>query len=162
PAAPGADRAAHARAAPARAACRAPRGRRGRAALRPGDAGLPRRGLRGPRGDVRGAMRSPGRHVSRGVREALLALSWALLVPACTVDPEAYVAASAEDSAAADRAIERGEHERAIERLRAIAEREVPASVAEEDARVIRQDAYDRWARVLLGRGDVDAASGVV
>lgn len=107
-------------------------------------------------------MSSSGRHVSRGVRALLLALSWALLVPACTVDPEAYVAASAEDSAAADRAIERGEHERAIERLRAIAEREVPASVAEEDARVIRQDAYDRWARVLLGRGDVDAASGVV
>ena len=95
-------------------------------------------------------------------RAAALALLSLGLPVACTPDPDGYVAASAEDSAAADRAIERGEHELAIERLRAIAEREVPSSVAEEDARVIRQDAYDRWARVRMGRGDVDEARRIV
>ena len=95
-------------------------------------------------------------------RATALALLCAGLALGCTPDPDGYVAASAEDSAAADRAIERGEHEPAIERLRAIVEREVPASVAEEDARVIRQDAYDRWARVLMGRGEVDEATRVV
>jgi tetratricopeptide (TPR) repeat protein len=91
-----------------------------------------------------------------------LALALALALSACTPSPESYVGASAEDSAAADRAIEAGDRAAAIERLRAIVEREVPSSLAEEDARVIRQDAYDRWARVALDAGELDEAEAAV
>jgi hypothetical protein len=107
-------------------------------------------------------MSRSGDHAVGWVRAVALALACAALLPACTPEPEGYVAASAEDSAAADRAIESGDDDGAIDLLRTIAEREVPSSVAEEDARVIRQDAYDRWARVRMQGGELEEARRAV
>lgn len=82
---------------------------------------------------------------------ALVALS------ACTPE-RGWIERNAADSAAAERALARGDRELAIDRLRAIVERDAPSSVAREDARVVKQDAYDRWARIELSRGDAPAA----
>lgn len=84
------------------------------------------------------------------------ALACALLA-ACG-DGRAWMEANRADSAAADRAIERGERAEAARHLAAIAEREPPRGVAEEDARVVRQDAYERWARLEMEGGDLAAA----
>lgn len=93
-----------------------------------------------------------------GIGAAALAC---VLASACD-DGRAWMEANRADSAAAERAIERGELAQAARHLEAIAEREVPRGVAEEDARVVRQDAYERWARVEITRGDLDAAQARV
>jgi predicted negative regulator of RcsB-dependent stress response len=66
----------------------------------------------------------------------------------------AWIERAATESAAAESARERGEVDQAIARLTTIVDSEVPTGVAEEDARVVRQDAYDRLARLVLERGD--------
>lgn len=72
--------------------------------------------------------------------------------------PRAWVAAARADSAAAEAAAAAGDDEAALRRLGALLAREVPAGVAEEDARVVRQDACDRVARIHLARGDAERA----
>ena len=83
----------------------------------------------------------------------------ACLVASACGDGRAWMEANAADSAAAERALAACDLDEAALRLRAIAEREVPGEVAEDDARVVRQDAYERWARVEMARGDLDAAA---
>lgn len=91
---------------------------------------------------------------------AMLALA---LVSGCTgSEAERYVAVSARDSEAADRALQHGDPGAALDRLRTIIDREVPNAVAEEDARVIRQDAFDRAARALLAMGASNDASTMI
>jgi tetratricopeptide (TPR) repeat protein len=73
-------------------------------------------------------------------------------------DAGGWVDASALDSAAAEAALARGDQAAAVTALRAIAERPAPDEVAPEDARVVRQDALERWARIELDRGEAARA----
>jgi predicted negative regulator of RcsB-dependent stress response len=77
-------------------------------------------------------------------------------------DARAWVEATEADSQAADAAFEAGELEVAAQRLEAIAARPAPSSVAADDARVVRQDAYERLARVQLELEELDAAQASV
>lgn len=72
--------------------------------------------------------------------------------------PRAWVSASRADSAAATEALTQGDDEAALRRLGALLARPVPDGVAERDARVVRQDACDRVARIHLARGDTRRA----
>lgn len=72
--------------------------------------------------------------------------------------PRAWVAASRADSAAAEEARAAGDDDAALRHLGALLGRTVPDGVAGEDARVVRQDACDRAARIHLARGDMDGA----
>lgn len=91
-----------------------------------------------------------------------LALVLAALALAGCEDGRAWMEANRADRAAAERALERGDREEAARHLAAIAEREPPRGVAEEDARVVRQDAYERWARLEMERGDLPKARALV
>jgi tetratricopeptide (TPR) repeat protein len=91
-----------------------------------------------------------------------LALACAALAAGCGEMATSWVEENREDSAAADEAIREGDHDEAIDHLRRIAERAPARGVAEEDARVVRQDAYDRWARIELARGDTASAERLV
>lgn len=84
------------------------------------------------------------------------------LASGCEDDARAWVEHAAAESAAAESARERGEVDEAITRLTSIVDSEVPNGVAEEDARVVRQDAYDRLARLVLERGDPARALNLV
>src|SRR5690606_31104539 len=55
-----------------------------------------------------------------------------------------------------------GQPEEAAARLERLVARPVPAAVAEDDARVVRQDAYDRLARFAIDRDDLAAAARFV
>ena len=92
-----------------------------------------------------------------GRRLALRAIAMSLLLTlasGCGERAGAWVERAATESAAAERARESGDRAEAMTHLRALVDSEVPTSVAEEDARVVRQDAYDRLARLVLEEGD--------
>lgn len=72
--------------------------------------------------------------------------------------PGDYVRAAAFDSREAERAEEAGDHNAAIEALERLIATPVPPGMAEDDARVIRQDAHDRLARARLAAGDLAGA----
>lgn len=76
--------------------------------------------------------------------------------------PGDYVRAAAFDSREAEQAEETGDHAAAIVALERLIATHVPPGVAEDDARVIRQDAHDRLARARLAVGDLDAARAAV
>lgn len=93
-----------------------------------------------------------------GGRAALLGALFVLA--GCAAQPTAsdYVEATSSDSRAAERAREQGQLEAAVIALDAIVARPVPDELSEDHARVIRQDAHDRLARIRLRRGDLVAA----
>lgn len=95
-------------------------------------------------------------------RRCFLACALACALTACDGGGRAWVEANAADSAAAERALASGDDQEAIEHLSRIAERRAPEAVAEEDARVVRQDAYDRWAQIELGNGNEARAMRLV
>jgi tetratricopeptide (TPR) repeat protein len=86
----------------------------------------------------------------------------ALVLFAGCQDAGTWIDASAMDSAAADAALARGDRQEAVGALRRIVERAVPDDVAPEDGRVVQQDAYERWARIELERGDAASALALV
>lgn len=97
----------------------------------------------------------------RRLPRALLVLALVLLgaiVAGCDDGAGRWVERAAADSAAAEQALDRGDAEAARRHLRALVNRAVPSDVAERDARVVRQDAYDRLARLALAAGDVAQA----
>jgi hypothetical protein len=95
--------------------------------------------------------------IGRAAR-AWIGLTLALaLLSACTPE-RGWIERSRADSDAAERALARGNAPKAIDLLRTIVEREVPGGVAREDARVVRQDALDRWARIELAAGHAPEA----
>ncbi len=118
----------------------------------------------GPRGDAgalstgslaAGGRAAGGRAIGRNgalVRAlASMAVTCALL---CGCNSErSWIEENAADSAAADQTLASGHTGQAVARLRRIARRPVPSEVASEDARVVRQDAFERWARIELARG---------
>lgn len=73
-----------------------------------------------------------------------------LLASACTDDAAAWMEFVASRSAAAGDASDAQAERLLLELVR----QPVPPSVAAEDRRVVHQDAYDRLARIALGRGD--------
>lgn len=81
-----------------------------------------------------------------------------LLGSGCDDGARSWIADVRADSEAAE-AGDRGEAIEALERLLA---REVPDGVAQEDARVVRQDAHERLAQLLLEAGDLERARRVV
>lgn len=92
------------------------------------------------------------------MRRASVILALALVASIGCDDAHGWVELSAADSVAADAALARGAHDEAAAALARIVERPVPSSVAAEDARIVRQDASERWARLSLERGDPQAA----
>lgn len=77
---------------------------------------------------------------------------------ACGDDAATWVSACAADSEAAERAALRGDDRAAERHLRAIAARPAPGDVARTDVSVVRRDALERLAQVLLRRGESEAA----
>jgi len=89
---------------------------------------------------------------------ATVALFAALLCGCGDGDARAWlgeVRGLSDEAAAAEASDDRGA---ALDALTRIVEREVPAAVAADDARVVRQDAYERLARLRLEAGDPEAA----
>ena len=77
-----------------------------------------------------------------------------LLLSGCGDEARSWIAEVRADSEAAETA----EGTEAIVALERLLAREVPDDVAEEDARVVRQDAHERLAQLLLERGDPERA----
>jgi hypothetical protein len=90
------------------------------------------------------------------------AAALALACASCGEEERTWIERARGESAAADHAVEVGKPSEAMRLLRAIAEREAPPSVAEEDARVVRQDAYDRWAQLALSGGRIEESQRIV
>ena len=91
-------------------------------------------------------------------RWIVLALAALAGLAGCDGGARRWVEQAAEDNAAAERALEAGAPHDARRHLEAIVNREVPSDVASSDARVVRQDAYDRLARLALEAGALDRA----
>jgi tetratricopeptide (TPR) repeat protein len=89
-------------------------------------------------------------------------LACGALLTGCGQGERVWIEESAADSRLAERALAEGRTDHAVAHLERIALRQVPGGVAEEDARVVRQDAYDRWARIELERGDARKALRLV
>ncbi len=91
------------------------------------------------------------------LRRSWLLVLWllALAVVGCAPTPEAEWLAAAQ---AAHGSADGGEGRAALEDFLA---RSVPAGVQSDDARVVRQDAAYRLARVMLAEGDAEAAETV-
>jgi tetratricopeptide (TPR) repeat protein len=102
-------------------------------------------------------MRDLGRPARLLRRAAALVAALALLV-GCGDGAARWTRRAAEDSAAAERALARGDRDEAVRRLTALVEREVPSGVADADARLVRRDACDRLARIALARGNAERA----
>lgn len=85
-----------------------------------------------------------------------------VLLCGCADDAGAWMHDVRTWSAQADAADARGDRVAAIDALSRIVERQVPESVAAEDARVVRQDACARLAERLLEHGDPERAARVV
>jgi predicted negative regulator of RcsB-dependent stress response len=89
------------------------------------------------------------------LRSLLLAWLIAGAVPACAPSPEAEWLAAAQS---AHGSVDGGDGRDALEAFLA---RSVPAGVQSDDARVVRQDAAYRLARLLLADGDAAGALAV-
>lgn len=96
------------------------------------------------------------RPLARALGLVALALAWLV---GCGDEAGRWVERAAADSEAADTALATGDHAEAEARLEALLSRGVPDDVAEEDARVVRQDAYDRLAEIALARGELERAA---
>lgn len=86
------------------------------------------------------------------------ALVLAFLLWGCEDGARMWIAEVSAESAAAQAAEARGDRAAALEALGRLLDREVPGEVAEEDARVVRQDAHERRARLFFEAGDLDRA----
>lgn len=95
-------------------------------------------------------------------RRVALVLGIALLSGCASDDAGAWMRDVRGWSAEAEAADARGDGVAAIDALARIVEREVPPTVAREDARVVVQDASARLAERLLERGDPERAMRVV
>ncbi len=97
----------------------------------------------------------------------LLGLGLLLLAPFASCapsgpSPREYVAEARRASGEAEAAAARGDRDAQIAALTALAGEEPPPGVALDDARVIRQDAYERLARARHAAGDAEGARRAV
>lgn len=107
-------------------------------------------------------VRTPSTHVALIIFTAAMAALGASVVSGCAAREEGgatWVEGATRANAAADRAIADEDWDTARQGLRAAVDRPVPAAIAAEDARVVRQDLLYRLAEVELSAGDAVAAA---
>ncbi len=91
----------------------------------------------------------------------VLCLALFVFLAACGQgDASAWAEGVSQSARAAEQAQATGDVDGARAQLEAILEREVPAGVAQADARIVRQDAATRLSALALKQGDAAAALG--
>lgn len=85
-----------------------------------------------------------------------------LFLGGCADSAATWITDVGGDSARAEAAEQRGDSAAAMEALERLLDRDVPGDIAEDDARVVRQDAHERLARLLFEAGDPERARAEV